>query len=215
MRSLVFLSKPVKAAAAGSERNMPTMRVSYDPEADWVYISTGDWSGAGFSIEPVEQDILSVPASLPKPIRGIINIGKTRGWYTSVSPKGTFKISFPKANPLENWGLEFLGFSRICEFLKMEEVERLFGPEVDSQVRELAAEAAPYRESVGDQLAKVRMRGPVSLEEGFAQMERSRRPDVEIPAPDREVTSARQKLLQEATYDSGRYIVPRSLLIQE
>jgi hypothetical protein len=191
------------------------LRLFHDAQGDWVYVSTGEWSGACIVIAPRNNSILPTPESEFEEVSGVIDLDSGAGWHPVVSLNGAFEIIAPREDPLNGWTLQFYGFSRLFFNLKLDVVAELFGPEVAERLKLLGGAVSQLAEDIADYWARQLQIEPATTREIQAQMAASFREAVEIPDPTPEVTEARRELLSITHHADDTYTLPRGYLLDE
>lgn len=198
---------------------MSELGIKYLENGEWVYAQTGQYAGRLLRIALRGQKVERIiPQDQEKSTNeSVIDLSEGQRWSPVISPHGSFEIFIPGSFPerLGRWMLTLRGLPRLYPALKMDAIERYFGPELPDCLEYIYTETAPYRESAGDLRVTEAAKGLRTLAE--MQEEEARRirtlimPMVE-PMP--ELAANRQALLDNAKWKSGQFIVSRTVFLK-
>lgn len=199
---------------------MTELRIKYTQNAEWVHAQTGEYSGRLLGIGLREQKVEDIiPQESKEPHREpVIDLTEGRNWSPVISPRGSLEILMPGTydERLEKWMLTLHGLPRLYPALKMETLEKYFGPELPSSLEHIYTEAVPYRESAGDLRVTEAAKGLRTFAEIQEEDERSMRTLI-VPMAEAtpQLEKSRQELLDRAVWKSGKFVVSRTVFLKK
>lgn len=199
---------------------MSELRIQYTQNAEWIEAHTGDYWGKLFAIEPAGNELIDVVApELEQYVdQSVIDLSEGKGWSPVVSTHGSLEILIPgtRDQRLGSWILTLHGLPRMYPSLKMDAIEDLFGPELPACLETIYTQTTHYHESVGDLIVTEAAKGLRSLDEVSEENRQSIRTMITpMTEPTLSIIENRQKLIDRGVWDSGRFVVSRTVFFKK